>query len=107
MILKHIQRPSLVVRFKKGITHFLFPTTVTIYCSENPVNTFNLHPAYKSHSSLPSQLKKNPEPQNTFFFMHTSIVLRSLLYVYENKLDTGFLLPVVSRGPVYLVDSQE
>ena len=65
------------------------------------MNTFNLHPAYKSHSSLPSQLKKNPEPQKT------SIVLRSLLYVYENKLDTGFLLPVVSRGPVYLVDLQE
>ena len=30
MILMHIQRPSLVAMFKKGITHFLFSTTVTI-----------------------------------------------------------------------------
>ena len=30
MILKHIQRPSLVARFKKGITHFLFSTALNI-----------------------------------------------------------------------------
>ena len=68
MIRMHIQRPSLVARFKKGITLAFSFLDNCNYCSENPVDTFNLHPAYKSHSSLPSQLKKNPEPKNTFLY---------------------------------------
>ena len=50
------------------------------YCSENAVGTcrFNLHPACKSHSSPPSQLKKRPDPK-MLFFMHTSILFIPVL----------------------------
>ena len=104
MILVHIQRTSLVASIKNGIKHFLFSTTATIAQKSLLIHLICILLTNLTVPCLHSS-RKIQSPK-TLFFIHTSIVLRSLLYVSENKLDTGFLL-LVSRGPVYLVHSQE
>ena len=79
LILMHISKSQSNGKLNGPNKIFSIPDNWN-YCSENAVGTctFNLHPACKSHSSPPSQLKKRPDPK-MLFFMHTSILFIPVL----------------------------
>ena len=69
MILMHIQRPSLVARFKKGITHFLFSTTVTIAQKTLLIHLICILLTNLTVPCLHSS-RKIQSPKTLFFYAH-------------------------------------